>query len=464
MTNSLSPGCCGCCNVVDLSPNAEWDGWTDPPPADDVGVIAAGHTTSIAHSRPTGNWTVDVQVIEARPANGTRIKVGDIEAVINSETFNHLIRLRVGNCVTLVRPFGFWLRYQQTTITVGEILKRRKRVEVWASDPSVKSPTPTLLGSACYDFDIEDPGTYEAPDLVAIEITAGSNEITIGKVRAGDTSTDGANCPPVVCVATPCESGGPLRYIATNPRCVLSGWQLLWLTYRYQGMYQGSSGPDGPIDISQALTWDFSGLNGTYALTLHYGLLALNSLQTQEAIELAMTRGLCPEEASLYSWRFPSVNISATDSYVIGPPDDGVNFRTPFQNYVSPQIASYFNAPWQQSGTPQPTVAWSIGGNPPRMAERPYSAGLSASFRPLLGLMPDGILALIDGPNFPAAIPFASCAPIDYSAISHTHDINATQFYSASTGLLSNPGFHMRTFTSNVATMTRHLLIDYVEI
>lgn len=197
--------CCGGCEVADHTPGTGWSGWTDPPVGGASGAVAPGITTSLSVNRPTGHWTVDIQVSNIAAFSGTEptITVGDLLVSFAASSTAWTIKPQAA-CLNYTRlrsatPTGFWLRYQETTTGANN---RRKRVTVFANDPS--SASPTVLGFHCIEDPIEEDD--ELPEQVVITIASNNATVTVGNITSRGTRQDNAECPEVpVCVD--CASG-----------------------------------------------------------------------------------------------------------------------------------------------------------------------------------------------------------------------------------------------------------------
>jgi hypothetical protein len=220
-------------------------------------------------------------------------------------------------------------------------------------------------------------------------------------------------------------------------------------------------------------------LNGTYAYQLFDGPTPLDETQTAAVIDSIREVGICPSQNDRYTWRsVTTVDISATDTYSRGPNSTGTgwntNFPSSFNQYTSSTIAAWFNNAWQSGGAPT-TVQYNPGRFAyPTMWRRSYRANETTFINSLVreqgtGIMYNAIrasqsgesgapVATVVGNNPTVNIPLLHCTQRVYSD-SCVHDINQTNTYTT-----SPPGTHTLTFESNVTTMQRAILIDYVEI
>jgi hypothetical protein len=348
-----SPGCGCCCKTTELYPEGGWYEWSDPPPEDDEGVIASGHTTSIIHPRPTGNWVVDIQIINTKSGNNTIVKVGDLEVEIDTVSSNHSIQLKLSTCPTYARSSGFWLRFMEATIT-GDPVIRRKRIEVWSADP--KSSTSTLVGHACVDLEKEDDeygygygyGGYTPPEEVEVTLTAGTQEITIGTVRISGTEQDESSCPPVECTVITCSEGGSADYINEQAFLSYTDWPILKGRYRYTGDLTYGGVVETDVDVYVDFEWDLTLINGSHLmLPINYTTgNAISDSEMEDAIERIKQRGYvspCHVEWN-YGWRAPFVSLIGTYSYSLGP-DTALGYNFFPREYHTTNTATLLNKP-----------------------------------------------------------------------------------------------------------------------
>lgn len=243
--------------------------------------------------------------------------------------------------------------------------------------------------------------------------------------------------------------------------------------------FQSGGATIGPIDIWEKLEWDLGVLNGTYAYQLFDGGTGLDPTQTQAVIDSVKEVGLCPSQNARYAWRcVNTINISTADTYSRGPNSVGAgwdtNFPASFTAYTSSTIAAWFNNAWVSGGAPT-TVLYNPGTMAyPSMWPRPYRPSEETFLNSLvreqsLGVMTNAIRGSQSGEsnasptvvvgNSPAvSIPLLHCSERVYSD-SSVFDINGSITYSP-----ASPGTHTLTFESNVTTLARTMLIDYVEI
>lgn len=199
-----SCGCCGC-PITSITPDEDWTGWTGAEFAGEIGLVDRGITATQSISRPTGNWTVDIQVenIEAfTPGIKPSISVGDLTTTFQASATQWTIEPQLVTCTTYSRlrsatPTGFWLRYQETTLEFNGETTRRRRITIYDRDPNTTSPAPVVLGFHCDETSIEGDEEYEQPTSVVVSLAGGDTTMDIGTVRFSGTAEDDPGCHTV---------------------------------------------------------------------------------------------------------------------------------------------------------------------------------------------------------------------------------------------------------------------------
>lgn len=458
--------------MADLKPDKLWTNWTNPLSVEATlaGQMRPAESHSITSPKPSGNFVVDINLLDCLAGSGV-IKVGSIDMTISMVDSVITLTPKIGDCQSYTTSGDLWLRFGESTIVeegeedADDLTFRYRMLEVWRNAPN---PERSPLFRQCAKQLLNED--WEQPEDVTIAFNSTNIKFRIAEVLVKDTNEDSEKCPPVNCTPTPCSSGGPFTFLATNARVVCTGFGTYTLTRRIEGKLRNPNTGFvyGPGIWTEYASVDLSSLNGTHSMLLFKDGAQLSPEQTDSELATIQQRGLCRSDATRYEWRFPTIDLRGKYSSGVGSPSAGINFK-PF-DYLDSGAAALFDLPVNQrdAGAAHPAYQpFYIDDAVPiptnfvllNIDSLPYNV-FPGFFDPTVTQYVRSWILTGQIGGYLEPIAFAACLPVTQAPVTNTFEYNFSETYTAPVPI----GTFSETWDSNTLNVSRQLLADYVPI